>query len=201
MSIQTAVRRSSRPPRVQIDISPESYLAAELTSPIKHEFVDGVVYAMSGASDRHGTISLTLAARLLDHLPERCEVFNADMKLQIRRDASTAFYYPDVLVSCAETDQSRYYREQPIFLCEVLSRTTERVDRHEKFAAYTKIDSVQEYLIASQDFVGVELFRRIADWKPEIFKAGESFTLASVNLDVSVDDLYRRVRFLRKSTA
>jgi Uma2 family endonuclease len=183
---------------VQVDITPEAYLAAELATQIKHEFVDGVVYAMGGASARHGTISLTLAARLLDDLPERYEVFNAEMKLRIKRNQSVKFYYPDVLVSCAGTDQSRYYREQPIFLCEVLSRTTERVDRHEKFPTYIKIDSLQEFLIASQDFVGVELYRRSSDWKPEVFKAGETFTLASVDLAVIVDDLYRRVRFLRK---
>ena len=200
MSIQTVARRSNRPPRVQIDISPEAYLAAELTSPIKHEFVDGVVYAMGGAKDRHGTVSLTLAARLLDHLPARCDVFNADMKLQIRRNDVTAFYYPDVMVTCSENDRSRYFREQPIFLCEVLSRTTERVDRHEKFPAYTKLDSLQEFLIASQDTAAVELYRRSINWKVETFKAGDTFTLASVDLAVSVDDLYRRVRFLRKST-
>lgn len=195
MSIQTVIRYSAPHARTQPNISPEEYLAFELTTPIKHELVEGVIYAMTGSRDRHNLISGDIGVRLISHLPLRCQVFMTDMKLRVQIGTDTRFYYPDVMVSCSSTDREEYFREEPGLLVEVLSPSTERNDRQEKFEAYKQIASLEEYLLVSQDFTQVELFRRASGWTREVFKAGESFTLASVDLTFEVDDIYRRVRF------
>jgi Uma2 family endonuclease len=172
-------RPAAQTPITPIEITVEDYFAMEMNSPKRHEFVDGVVYAMTGARDRHNLISGDIFAKLLAHLPRRCQVFMAEMKLRVRIETKTRIYYPDVMVSCAETDRHEYVREQPMFIAEVLSPTTERTDRGEKFEAYKRIDSLDDYLIAHQDLARIELFRRKTGWEREVFSAGQSFTLPS----------------------
>ncbi|MGQ0672839.1 MAG: Uma2 family endonuclease [Hyphomicrobium sp.] len=92
------------------------YLAAERLTPVKHEYVDGHIYAMGGASDRHNIISGNVFAAIHAHFRERCQVFMADMKLRLRLEAAESYYYPDILVSCAAADRDPYFREQPILL-------------------------------------------------------------------------------------
>ncbi len=177
-------------------LSPEDYLERELVAPAKHEFVDGAVYAMAGASDRHNLVAGNLFAALQAHMPDRCEVFITDMKLRVKADAATLFYYPDVFVTCAETDRAnRYFREQPILIVEVLSPSTERIDRTEKFDAYRRIPSLQDYVLADQDMPKVEVFRRRSAWAREEFYPEDRFTLDSAGLELSVAQVYRRVRF------
>ncbi len=176
-------------------ISQEDYLAAELTSPKKHEFVDGVVYAMGGASDRHGLVAMALGRSLDSHVALGCQVFMSDMRLRIRFDKTRLYYYPDILVSCDPDDRDRLHREKPILLIEVLSPSTERVDRHEKFMAYTRLLSLQEYVLADQDIPKIEVFRRSQAWELETYLPGTRFRLDSVGLDLAVDDVYRRLDY------
>ena len=188
-------RPAAQAPKTPIEISVEDYFAMEMNSPKRHESVDGVVYAKTGARDRHNLVSGDIFAKFWAQLPRRCQVFMTDMKLRVRIDTKTRFYYPDVMVSCSEVDRQEYFREQPVFIAEVLSPTTERTDRGEKFEAYKRIDSLEDYLIAHQDVARIELFRRKTGWTREVFAAGQSFTLASVDLTLAVDDIYRRVEF------
>ena len=176
-------------------VSPEDYLRQEMMSPMRHEFVDGAIYAMSGASDRHGLVTLALAARLFDKVDPGCQVFTSDMKLRISEGPAMVYYYPDVLVSCAADDRDRYFREQPVLLVEVISPSTERTDRIEKLAAYKSIPSLVEYVIAEQDMPKVEVFRRRSAWQGEIFLPDASFHLDSIGIDFSVEDIYRRLGF------
>jgi len=129
-------------------IAPEDYLVAENEAATRHEFIDGAVYAMTGTSDRHNMLALSLSSRVLDHLPSRSQVFMSDMKLRIRDQGATFYYYPDVFVSCAADDRASHHREQPVLIIEVLSPTTDRIDRAEKFRAYTSIPSLIEYVLA-----------------------------------------------------
>jgi Uma2 family endonuclease len=177
----------------QSKISPEDYLAREMASPTRSEFVDGSVYVMSGASDRHGQVTLALGSRLFDRAPSGCQVFTSDMKLRIADEATVVYYYPDVLVSCAEDDRERYFREQPVLLIEVMSPSTERIDRIEKLAAYKRIPSLIEYVIAEQDMPKVEVFRRRTAWQGEEYLSGTTFHLESVGMEFSIEDIYRRV--------
>jgi Uma2 family endonuclease len=175
-------------------ILPEDYLAREMASPTRSEFVDGSVYAMSGASDRHGLVTLALGSRLFDRVPANCQVFTSDMKLRIADEAtSIVYYYPDVLVSCAADDREKYYRDKPVLLIEVISPSTERIDRIEKLAAYKRIPSLVEYVIAEQDMPKVEVFRRRTAWHGEEYLTGTTFHLESVGMEFSIDDVYRRV--------
>ena len=114
-------------------ISVEDYLAGELISPVKHEYLDGVVYAPAGARNAHNLIaSNTLVAlgSLLRGL--RCRPFNSDTKIRIRLPAQVRFYYPDASVICRPNPQTDSFQDEPAALFEVLSRRTRRIDEGEK---------------------------------------------------------------------
>jgi Uma2 family endonuclease len=177
-------------PRV-VMMSVEDYLASEEDGPWRHEFVNGVTYAMAGSSARHNLIAGALYAALLGHLPARCEVFISDVKVRIESARDRRFYYPDVFVSCSPTD-AVFTRNEPVLVAEVLSPWTERVDRGEKFEAYKRIASLQEYAILSQDEVRLELFRRRSGWEREVFGPDDAVTFESVDLTVKLAALYRR---------
>jgi len=174
-------------------INEEEYVYGEEFSASRHEYLDGHVYAMAGASDKHNLIAGNLFSILHAGLPEECDVFIADMKVRLQLQRQTIFYYPDVMVSCAAMDRATYYRAQPVLIVEVLSQATERQDRGEKFWNYQQIPSLQEYLLLSQDAKEATLFRRSTGWQPEIYRDG-AIRLESVGLNVSLDALYRRVR-------
>ena len=175
-------------------ISPEQYLADEQNRPDgeKYEYVNGQIYAMAGASRNHNRTTGILFARLFNHLENTaCEVFQSDMKVGIPtlRD-DTRFYYPDIQVSCDEEDEA-YFNRSPCLIIEVLSESTAKTDRTEKLLAYQRIESLQEYVLFSQDSPYVELYRRSAGWEAEFYTTGQRFMLESVELAVAVDDVYR----------
>jgi len=173
-------------------IGVEDYLHGEQVSDVRHEYVDGQVFAMVGASDRHGIIAVNLGGLLSQRLPDRCQVFISDMKVRIRAAEQEIFYYPDVLVSCDAADRETYYRTRPCLVAEVLSPATERVDRFEKLFSYRTLESLEEYLLVTQDYRQVEVFRRAGGWRPEVYVEGE-IPLTSVGLTLGFDELYRRV--------
>ena len=177
------------------NISLEEYLNGEKQTPVKHEFVNGTVYAMGGASDKHGIISLNLASALSVNLPDSCEVFISDMKLHTKKDGDQCFYYPDILVSCEASDNNKYYREKPILIIEVLSPSTERIDRTEKRERYQLIPELQEYLLIAQEYPKVEIYRRSNAWRVEEYFIEHSFKLESVDMEFKVADLYRRIKY------
>ena len=176
-------------------VSIDDYLELERESPVRHEYVGGQLYAMGGSSDRHNTITLALASFLFGQLAGRCGVYTADMRLRIALADGEVAYYPDVLVACDPADRASHHRERPVFLAEVLSPTTERIDRTEKLIAYRQIPSLEEYLIAEQDVARVELYRRANGFKREVLEAGDVIRFASVGLELAVEQLYRHVTF------
>ena len=181
--------------KLQTYLSVEDYLAGEKESQVRHEYVDGQVYAMAGASDRHNRIAGNIFARLSDHLAEGpCEPFISDMKI---RASARLFYYPDVVVTC-EAGGDRYTKTQPVLIVEVLSPSTERIDRYEKLLAYRQVPSLQEYVLMAQERMLVEIYRRSSDeeWEHEILTEPEDgLALKSVGLSLSLAQIYRRVRF------
>jgi Uma2 family endonuclease len=177
------------------NISIEEYLDGEKQTPIKHEFVNGTVYAMGGASDKHGIISGNIFASIHTQLPDSCEVFISDMKLHTKKNDKQCFYYPDILVSCDKTDNHKYYREKPVLIIEVLSPSTERIDRTEKRERYQLIPELQEYLLIAQEYPKVEIYRRSNAWRAEEYFIEHSFKLESVDMEFKVADLYRRIRY------
>lgn len=177
-----------------LPVSVADYLEGELRSQVRHEYVEGRVYAMVGASGSHNIICLNLATTLHTHLRGGpCQVFMADMKLHVQVGTGERFYYPDLQVCCDPADRATYYRTRPTLVVEVLSPHTEREDRSTKFHAYRRLDSLEEYLLLAQDAPRVEVYRRASHWDLELYGPGETLRLASPRLGLTVDALYEGV--------
>lgn len=183
-------------PKLKTKISVKDYLEGEKISPVKHEYVDGEVFAMAGTSDRHNRIVVNVTTALDNHLRNSpCEPFNSDIKV---RAAQNVYYYPDILVSCEENPESPYFRNEPILIIEVTSPSTEAIDRREKLLFYLQMPSVQEYVIVSQSKIAVEVHRRQPDgrWITYYFnESDEAVELTSVSLALPLTEIYRRVKF------
>ncbi len=172
-------------------ISIEDYLHGELCSDIKHEYIDGYVYAMAGAKLNHDRISKTIARKLAEHLDDSpCEVFGQDIKVYV---SEAKFFYPDVMVICNHEEGSQDYIEKPLLIVEVLSDSTQDKDRTVKRLAYQSLPSLQEYVLIAQDFVEVEVSRRSLGWKSEHYFLGDEVFFESLDLKLPVLDIYRRV--------
>ncbi len=180
--------------KTKIDVG--EYLEGEEISPIRHEYLYGDVWAMAGTSDRHNIIAGNIFAHLWSHLRDSlCTPFMENMKVRVSPDV---FYYPDILVSCTEHPESRYYRDDPKMIIEVTSPTTAHIDRREKLYAYQKMPSVHEVVLVDQEKIAVEIHRRQPDgrWITYYFDSSdEEFTLESVELTLSLAEVYRRVTF------
>jgi Uma2 family endonuclease len=180
-------------------ISVDEYIVGELHSEVRHEYIGGQGYAMSGGSEAHNTISLNLASALRAHFRGKpCKVFMADMKLRLSIAEDDISYYPDLLVSGDPADDAKYYKTRPVVLVEVLSPSTERpsterLDRREKFLSYQKLSSLEEYVLIDQEQMSVTLFRRSQDWKPEHLGAGDRLSLPSVDFSQAVSEIYEDV--------
>lgn len=168
----------------------EDYLAGELESEVRHEYVAGQVYPMVGASDRHGLLVNALAFVLTPVARKvRCQLFTSDMKVRLEIGKQDVFYYPDLLVSCDPADRATYYREHPCLIAEVLSESTERLDRREKMLAYQTIESLQEYVLVAQDARRVEVYRRADDWARDIYTQGP-VRLQCLDTELTVEAIY-----------
>lgn len=171
-------------------ISEDDYLQAESRSLLKHEYVDGHVYAMSGASRNHQRIATNLLRKMGDHLDgHRCEVFAADIKVK----TGSQFFYPDVMVVCEDDIPSEYYTQTPILIVEVLSKSTRRMDETTKRLAYFNIPTLLEYVLIEQDIVSVEVCRRTRSWRSEHYFMGDQVHFDSIDLTLSVEAIYARV--------
>ena len=174
----------------QPTLSVEDYLAGEQHAEVRHEYIHGQVYAMTGASRQHGLIvnamafALTAAARR-----KGCQLFSSDMKLRLELGGNTIFYYPDLLLSCDPQDRDPYFRRAPCMIVEVLSASTARIDRREKLLAYQSLPSVQTYLLVEQDLKRVELYRRSHHWQVEYFEQGE-IPLDCLDMALPVSEIY-----------
>ncbi len=171
-----------------------AYLEAEREAGVKHEYVAGEVFAMAGASKTHGTLALNAAFALRAHLRGRaCRTWMADMKVRVA--AASAYYYPDVVVSCdardLAADAPQDYLEAPRIIVEVLSPATEAIDRREKWLAYRRLASLQEYVLIDQARCWVEVYRRTpSGWAQDIYTDSEVVELASVGLALPIAELY-----------
>lgn len=181
-------------PESETSISVEAYLVGEQLTEVRHEYIGGRVYAMSGGSEAHNMICLNLASALREHFRGRpCRVFMADMKLRLSIAEDDIFYYPDILVTCDPADDAKYYKTKPTVLVEVLSPSTERLDRREKFLSYQKLPSLEEYVLVNQEEECLTLFQRSHDWRPELLAQGDSLRLPSVDFEQTLAALYEDV--------
>jgi Uma2 family endonuclease len=174
-------------------VSVQDYLAGELASEVRHEYVAGQVYAMVGASDRHGLIAGNLHAALHSRARRMgCQLFIADMKVRLSIAGDEVFYYPDLVLCCDPADRESYYRSRPCLIVEVLSEATERVDRREKLLAYRTVESLREYVLVAQDRRQVEVFRRGGGWEREVLAEG-SLRLECLDAEVPLATIYEDI--------
>lgn len=183
--------------KLKTKISVEDYFAGEEISPVKYEYVYGEVYAMAGTSDNHNRIVNNLVANFLIHLRNSpCEPFSGDIKVRANPDV---YYYPDVLISCEQNPESPYFRNAPILIVEVISPSTQEIDRREKLLFYQQMPSVQEYVVVEQAKMHVEIHRRQADgrWITYYFNQNteEEVGFESIELTMTLGEIYRRVKF------
>jgi Uma2 family endonuclease len=140
-------------------MSPEEYLAWEAEQPLRYEYLNGEVIAMTGGTIPHNQVAVNLAALLKSHLRGKgCKVLTSDAKVAVSE--SGPFHYADVSVTCDERDRSaRQYIRYPCLVVEVLSPSTEAIDRGEKFRQYRRIETLREYVLINPDRSGLECYR------------------------------------------
>ena len=182
-------------PPEKIPFGALEYLDWESEQEGKHEYVAGEVYAMVGVRRVHAIVAGNLFVRLSEHLRGTpCQPFLSDLKLSV--PAMDAFYYPDVMVTCDEADKvADLAIEHPRLIVEVLSDSTASYDRGAKFAAYRKIESLQEYVLVDVERKGVECFRRKADgqWLLHDYQGAENCEFESVGLALSMARVFEDV--------
>lgn len=167
----------------------KEYLELERDSPVKLEFVDGVVYAMAGASKRHNVIALDLRGLLRGKLSPPCMPYALDVKVYVHTAATERYYYPDVVVTCSELDNDAYIVRLPVLIVEVMSDSTKDFDRGEKFTGYRSLPSLQEYLLVDQDLAQIELLRKRTSWQPEQYGRADEISLESIKLQLPMREL------------
>jgi len=180
-------------------ITPEEYLKAERASETKHEYYDGEIFAMAGASENHVLIVGNTFASLHSQLRKRpCKAYSNDMRT---RAIGKRFYtYPDIVVVCGTPkfeDNVFDTLINPTVLIEVLSASTEKYDRHEKFWHYRHIESLQEYLLISQGSVQIEHYiRQNGEWVlRDVSELDTVIKLDSVDCTLALADVYEKVIF------
>ena len=173
-----------------------AYLAWEETQEERHEYIAGEVFAMVGVRQVHNLATLNLYSclrRALHGSP--CRVFVEAVKARV--ESADCFFYPDVLVTCDARDRlTPEYVSHPLLVAEVLSDSTAAFDRGRKFAAYRKLDSLQDYVLIDLAVQRVEVFRRDPQnhWVLYDYGRGDSVEIASLGLQMSVDELLEDTR-------
>lgn len=182
----------------EVKVSPAEYLAGERESETKHEYIDGEVYAMAGASEAHNLIVGNLVGELRARLRGKpCRTYPSDMRLQV--EETGLYTYPDVMVACGErrlADEHRDMLLNPKVIIEVLSGSTEANDRGWKWAHYRYLESLAEYVMVSQAEHRVEQYVRQPDgtWLfREHRSLEETLRLPSIGCELPLSEIYYQV--------
>lgn len=173
--------------------TPEEYFALEENSEVRHEYSEGEVFAMAGASKSHNLLAQNLAAGLRVALRGKgCQTFIEDVRLVIKENVH--YVYPDVLVTCDPADRhDAYLVRHPVLIAEILSPSTADYDRTEKFANYQKIPSLRHHLLISQTSWAVEWFRRneAGQWIHSLLlEPAAVLTIPDLGLTLPLRELY-----------
>ena len=171
------------------------YLIWEHDQPERHEYVAGEVFAMVGVRDRHNVIAGNLYVPIRAHLKgSPCKIYLSDIKLEV--SAADSVFYPDLFVTC-ETPSDPLVKRDAALIIEILSPSTEAYDRGRKFGMYRLLPGLKEYLLIGTDEALVEVYRRTDDeaWLLRTYRPGDTFTLASIDLQIAVDDVFDDIDF------
>jgi Uma2 family endonuclease len=171
-------------------ITEDDYLQEEKISELKHEYVDGSVYAIAGTSKNHQRIVMNIIREFGNHLMNGpCEPFASDLKVK----AESKFFYPDVMVVCENSDIDCNYTKSPVIIIEVLSACTRKMDKTTKRNAYQKIPTLKEYVLIEQDFMDIEVCRKSEGWRSGHYFLGDQVTFEAIDCTLSVEEIYQRV--------
>jgi Uma2 family endonuclease len=187
-------------PEETITMSEAEYLAYERASEIKHEYLDGDVFAMTGASEQHNVICTNLSRIIGNQILEGpCKIYQSDMRVKV--EATRLYTYPDITVVCDTpklADKEFDTLLNPTVIIEVLSPSTERYDRGRKFQDYRRLASLKEYVLVSQDSAQIERYLRQdnGEWVlTDVVGLDSKFELPSVGCSLDMADVYRKVTF------
>jgi len=177
-----------QPPFMTVD----EYMEFEEKSPVRHEYVNGAIYAMNGVSVAHARIARELVVAVIGHLRGGpCELFSTDLKLQIRSDTDDVIYYPDMMIACQRDDWGPNYVRNPKLVAEILSPSTQHIDRREKAMTYRRIASLEEYVLLAQDEHRVVVQRRAENWRPQVYSGPQATVdFRSIGLSVPLAQIY-----------
>ena len=168
-------------------ISVEEYLRSERDNPVRHEYVDGFVYAQAGASRAHNVITGNIHAML--HGPARkagCQVFQSDMKVRV---TPTRYYYPDIVVGCGAGNDDDYTETEPCLIAEVLSESTRMADQNYKAERYRDLPSLKAYLLVDSRSRSAAIWRRNGqEWIFEVLE--DSIALPCPEVTLNLAELY-----------
>lgn len=177
-------------------ISVEEYFVFEAKAKIKHEYMDGEIFAMAGATRKHNLATTNVSRALGNQLEKTdCEVYASDFRVKIRE---THYVYPDVAAACGDilTENNETTLLNPIVVFEILSKSTEKRDRSEKAEDYFKLDSLRDYVLVSQYRVRVEHFSKQSnnEWTLKIYEnLTDAVELKSVDCKISLESIYLKI--------
>jgi len=188
-------------PQKKTRITPEKYLEFDQASDIKHEYFDGEIFAITGASLNHNQISMNVAGELRNQLKTSpCRPFANDMRVKINEIAK--YTYPDIVITCGDIELEKIEGVEtllnPIVIIEVLSGSTEAYDRGKKFQHYRSLPTLQEYILVSQTHCLVEKFIRGdgGQWILTLHEdRGQSIKIESIDCELQLSEIYFRVEF------
>lgn len=188
----------SAQPQLEPPVTPEEYLAFERQAEERHEFVDGIIYAMSGASLRHNQITANIIIGLGGQFKGRdCQAMASDMRVKVNE---TDYVYPDVIAVCGDVeleDEQFDTLLNPSVIIEVLSKSTQNYDKNKKMALYQNLSTVQDYVLVAQDQYRIEHYQRKSQnqWLLTVLTEPQQvLQLNSVKAEISVQDIYERVK-------
>ena len=179
-------------------ISVSDYLEGESRANRKHEYIEGAVYAMAGATNSHNRMATNVTGSLYSQLRgHRCQVFNSDTKIRVRLAKGTRFYYPDASVVCRLNQPSDTFHDAPIVIVEVVSESTRRTDEKEKCVAYSAIDSMRVYILIEQNSAIALVYRRGENGlvSETYFDRDSIIPLPEIDCTLKMRELYENVSF------
>lgn len=175
-------------------VSIDEYLDGELVSEIRHEYVDGFIYAMTGGTGNHSRVKVRVLSMLERQLQDsRCVPYDSDFKVRITRTNQTYFYYPDASVFCDTDLAGKTFGHNPIVIIEVLSDGTRRTDMNEKCDNYLSIPSLQTYVMLEQDQVKATVYQRgsSGEFDAMVYQGNEATVpLAAIGASLPLEELY-----------
>jgi Uma2 family endonuclease len=189
--VMIAVRETDR------HFTPEEYFAWEEQQLEKHELIDGRVYAMTGGTQNHSAIKLSIGSLIRSHLRGNpCRVFNSDLKVNILHTSN--YTYPDLSVTCDNRDgKNALYITYPCLIVEVLSNSTEAYDRGKKFEKYRRNPSLVDYVLVSSEEVAIDIYHKkdTGEWVILSYRSGDLVELKSIDLSIPIEQIYEEIVF------